>query len=406
MQHKKVKFEGGSGHLLTAKLDFPPDRAPIAWAVMAHGFTLSKDLSALRNITNAMNVEGIAVMRFDFTGLGESEGEFSEMNFSSNIEDIEAASQFLEQNYSAPSIVIGHSLGGAAAIFAASRLSNIKAVATIGSPSCPEHVQHLFTERLDQIERQGYAKVRIGPRTFTIKKQFLEDIRMQNMERVLNELNKPILILHSPEDRIVPVSNAAEIYKAARHPKSFVSIPGADHLLSQKKHSSYVGGIIAQWARLYIEIPPEPRLNPRGKVVAYLDKEGYDTQIRMRQHGLVVDEPESYGGTDFGPSPYDLLCASLASCTVITLQMYARRKEWPLEEVRCYVNFRREHCEDCQDVSGAAIQNVFYKSIDFEGPLSEKQIERLLQIAAKCPVHRTLEQSAIVHTQWVDYEDG
>ncbi len=405
MQYKKIQFSGSSGALLSARLDFPPDRHPIAWAVMAHGFTLSKDLSAMRNITRTLNMEGFAVLRFDFTGLGESEGDFSEMNFSSNIEDIVAAAQYLTAHFFAPSLLVGHSLGGAAVIFAASKIPSVRAVATIGAPSCAEHVLRLFGGKLDDIEHKGYAVVRIGPRSFMIKKQFLDDIRQHNMDRALNELDVPILIIHSPADEIVPVSNAAEIYKAARHPKSFISVPGANHLLSNKKHSLYVGGVIAQWAGLYIEAPAEPSINPRGKVVAYLDDEGYDTQVRMRQHGLIVDEPETYGGNDFGPTPYELLSAALAACTDITLMMYARRKEWPLEAVRTYVNYRREHCEDCENLDGNPMQNVFYKSLDFEGELSEAQIKRLLQIAAKCPVHKTLQQSSVIHTEWVDYED-
>ncbi len=405
MKIQKIKILGSSGDMLAARLDFPPDRHPVAWVVMAHGFTLSKDLRAMRNITRALNVEGYGVLRFDFTGLGESEGDFSEMSFSSNIEDIEAVSHYLEMHYEAPKLLIGHSLGGAAVVFAGRRLASVKAIATIGAPSCAEHVLHLFGNKLADIEKNGYAEVRIGPRRFSIKKQFLDDIRQQNMERALNTLHKPILIMHSPQDQIVPVSNAAEIYKAARHPKSFVSIPGADHLLSKEKHSLYVGGVIAQWAALYFETPEEPPIHPRGKVVAFLDEDGYDTQVRMRHHGMIVDEPEMYGGNDFGPTPYEILSAALAACTDITIMMYARRKAWPLEAVRTYVNYRREHCEDCENLSGNAVEHVFYKSLDFEGNLSEEQIKRLLQIAAKCPVHKTLQEGSRIHTEWVDYED-
>ncbi len=252
MSRKKIKFLNSDGHQLAALIELPERTEPVAFALFAHCFTCNKNLTAVRNIGRSLTDNGIAVMRFDFTGLGESEGDFENTNFSSNIEDLAAAANFLKTEYKAPSILIGHSLGGAAVIFASSKIESVKAVVTIGAPSSPDHVSHLFKTGLDEINRNGVAEISIGGRSFTIKKQFLEDIEEKRLNQMVRDMRKPILILHSPQDKTVGIENAAQIYKSAMHPKSFISLDGADHLLSDEKDSVYVGKMIATWAKKYI----------------------------------------------------------------------------------------------------------------------------------------------------------
>jgi len=342
---------------------------------------------------------GIAVLRFDFTGLGDSEGNFSDTNFSSNVEDLWAASEYLESHYKAPSIIIGHSLGGAASIFAASKLESVEAVATIGTPSQPDHVSHLFESSLDEIESLGLAKVNIGGRAFTIKKQFLDDLKSKDMFDILNDMNKAILVMHSPQDSIVGIENAAEIYQHANHPKSFVTLNGADHMLSRKEDAHYVGELVASWAKRYICIPKKEKLSTDKQVVARLGDIGYTTEMKAGQHSLIADEDEAHGGDDFGPSPYEYLSAGLASCTAITIQMYARRKQWPLEEVKVHLSYGREYqkdCEDCED-SEKRIE-AFERHIELIGDLTNEQRSRIMTIADKCPVHKTLSKEVVIRT--------
>jgi esterase/lipase len=252
MSSRKVSFTNSDNQRLSAIMEIPDQGAPIAYALFAHCFTCNKNFTAVKNIGRALNSKGIAVLRFDFSGLGESEGDFENTNFSSNIEDLLSAAAFLNENFEAPNILIGHSLGGAAAIYAASILDSVKVVATVGTPSDPSHVTHLFENRLAHINEHGIANVSIGGRSFTIKKQFLDDINEKNMQQTVHHLGKPILILHSPQDNTVSIDNAATIYQAARHPKSFISLDGADHLLSRPSDSAYVGSMIAAWSERYI----------------------------------------------------------------------------------------------------------------------------------------------------------
>lgn len=248
----KVTFKNASGQILAARLEMPESNLPKAFALFAHCFTCNKNLTAVRTIGKTLTEKNIAVLRFDFTGLGESEGDFEHTNFSSNIEDLYSAAQFLKENYQAPSLLIGHSLGGAAVLFASANIPSVKAIATIGAPSNPEHVAHLFKNSIDEINTSGNALVSIGGREFTIQKHFLDDIQDKNIKHKLSEFRNSILIMHSPQDTTVGIENAAEIYKAAHHPKSFISLNGADHLLSNKKDSEYVGEIIATWADRYL----------------------------------------------------------------------------------------------------------------------------------------------------------
>lgn len=349
-------------------------------------------MSAVRNISKALTAKGFGVFRFDFTGLGESEGDFADTNFSSNIEDLIAAGNFMEKESMAPSLIIGHSLGGAAVIFAGKELDSVKAVATIGAPSAPDHVQHLIQSGIPEIEEKGQAQLNIGGRPFTIKKQFLEDISGVNMQATVKALRKPILVAHSPQDDTVGINNAAEIYSAAMHPKSFLSLDGADHLLSNPTDSIYVGQMIAAWGDRYIETTDTVQLRTNHQVLVHSDPEAkYTLDIQAGKHLFKADEPESIGGNDFGPTPYDLLLASLGACTAITMRMYANRKGWPVEDIEIHLNHNKEHLQDCEDCDSASAKiDVIERSIKINGDLDEKQRKRMMQIADKCPVHKTL----------------
>lgn len=252
MTSKKITFKNEQGHELAALLELPEGIEIKGYALFAHCFTCNKNLTAVRNIGRALTKNGIAVLRFDFTGLGESEGDFENTNFSSNVGDLLSASEFLCKNYRSPDILIGHSLGGAAVIFAADKLKDVKAVVTIGAPSDPSHVSHLLKKGIDQIEDSGEAVVTIGGRDFKIKKQFLDDIQEKNMSEIVKSMGKTLLVMHSPQDATVGIENAEQIYKAAWHPKSFISLNDADHLLSKKDDSVYVGEMIATWSARYI----------------------------------------------------------------------------------------------------------------------------------------------------------
>ena len=258
MQFKKLFFQGASGDKLAARLDLPAGGTPLAYAIFAHCFTCTKNIKAAGNISLALTQEGIAVFRFDFTGLGESGGDFANTNFSSNVEDLLAAAEYLKTHFSPPSILIGHSLGGAAVLQAASGIPSAVAVATIGSPSDPGHLTRHLAAAKEKIEREGEAEVMLAGRKFKIKKQFIDDLEQTHMQTAIRKLNRALLIFHSPVDEVVSVDNAAKIFQAARHPKSFISLDRADHLLSVQRDSLYVGSMVAAWARRYLEISREP----------------------------------------------------------------------------------------------------------------------------------------------------
>lgn len=394
MISKKLTFPNLEGEKLSAQLDFPLGGKSVAFAVLAHCFTCSKNLKAAFNITKALTRHQIGVLRFDFTGLGESEGEFSETNFSSNVDDLVAAARFLESEYLAPSIFIGHSLGGAAVLQAASKVPSLKAVATIAAPCDPKHVTRLLTGKREDLEKKGEVEIELVGRKFTIKKQFIDDLEGTRFTQTVGQLRKPLLIMHSPADEVVNIDNAAEIYKAARHPKSFVSLDRADHLLSDPKDSFYAGAIIGTWASKYIGVPFEerPRIAADGyQVVARVGKEGYETEVIAGPHSLIADEPEAVGGTDKGPNPYDLLLSGLGACSAMTLRMYADRKKWPLESVTVRLKHEKIHaadCESCETKEG--MLDKIECEIEPVGPLDGEQKQRLLEIADRCPVHRTL----------------
>lgn len=395
----KVQFPNSEGALLAARLDFPANQHPHSFALFAHCFTCGKNLSAVRHISQALNLSGVAVLRFDFTGLGESEGDFADTNFSSNVEDLVSAAEYLAKEYTAPTLLIGHSLGGAAVLCAANELPEVKAVCTIGAPYDPEHVRHLLATSIDEIEANGVAEVNIGGRPFQVKKQFLEDIRSNAIEDKIHKLGKALLIMHSPQDRTVSIDNAARLYHTARHPKSFISLDGSDHLVSNKYDAQYIGETIASWVKRYLRLPAQEKLRGEKEVVARLGATGYTTEIMVRQHSLQADEPLSVGGNDFGPSPYDLVSAGLGACTAMTLQMYARRKKWDLQEVKVHLEHYKDYASDMMDMENKSSQiDHFDRVLELEGDLNEEQKERLLEIANKCPVHRTLHQDVEVKT--------
>ncbi|QED37294.1 OsmC family protein [Antarcticibacterium arcticum] len=399
MTNTKIFFENGEGNKLAGYLELPLDQKPHNFILMAHCFTCDKNFHRVRNISKSLTLKGFGVLRFDFTGLGESEGDFSDSNFSGNVEDLIAAAGFLKREYKSPSMIIGHSFGGAAAIFASALLPEVKALATIGTPSSLDHVTHLLSEGLEKINKTGQAIVNIGGRPFEIKRQFLEDLETKDLKKVIAGLRKSILILHSPQDNIVEIKNAEELYKAARHPKSFISLDGANHLLSKREDSHYVGEVIGTWAYRYLDIPEAPQPKTTHEVVAQLEEEGFTTYLKAGNHQLIADEPKEFGGSDFGPTPYDYLSAALAACTSMTLQMYARRKKWPVGIVETHVNHSKTHALDCEHCDeGKAKLDTFERIITFTEDLEKEQINRLIEIADKCPVHKTLHNKVNIIT--------
>ena len=405
MPSSKVNFPSANGELLSGVLESPSGLTAHNYVVFAHCFTCNKNLNAIRHISNALITNGFAVLKFDFTGLGESEGEFSQTSFTSNVSDLVNAAEFLAAEFRPPTLLIGHSLGGAAVLAAASKIPSISAVATIGAPFAPEHVEHLFKGAEDQLEQTGKAQVSIGGRPFVIGKQFVDDIRAQDPVKTVKQLKRALMILHSPQDTIVGIDNAASIYKAAKHPKSFISLDAADHLLSRSQDALYVGNTIAAWAARYVDIPVAEVLQTNEEVAVRLDGEtGYTTYIQAGKHRLVADEPISVGGGDLGPSPYGYLLAGLGACTAMTLKMYARRKKWELQSVDVHLSHAKIHADDCDcelegDDKGRL--DKINRFIDVRGNLDEAQKNRLLEIADLCPVHKTLESEVLVTTQFL-----
>lgn len=399
MISKRVSFKNTAGLSLSAKIDLPVDQHAHNFILFAHCFTCSKDLNAVRNISRSLTMEGFGVFRFDFTGLGNSDGTFDETNFSSNVQDLVAAAKYMRQELKAPSVLLGHSLGGAAVVFAANQIPEIKALATIGAPADPQHVTKSFKTHLDQIETTGSALVQLAGRPFTITKQLVDDLKARAAKEVIRDLKKAILIIHSPQDETVGIENAKLIYENALHPKSFLSLDGADHLLSDQKDSIYAGEVLASWAKRYIDIPTGEQLNSDHQVVARLGDDGFTTDIKIGPHCLLADEPVEVGGNDFGPNPYELVSAGLAACTAMTMRMYSNRKKWPLDNVEVHISHDKKHCDECGEVESPN-QKVdhFFREITIEGDLSNEQRIRLMEIADKCPVHKTLHQNVVVKT--------
>ena len=390
---ERFEFAGNDGQTLSARVHLPA-ADPVACAVFVHCFTCSKDSRAARYISSALAEKGIATLRFDFTGLGESEGEFDGTTFSHNVDDIVAAANALRDAYGAPTLLVGHSLGGSAVLAAAAKVPEVVAVATIGAPFEPKHVAKLFEASLEEIDSKGQADVDIGGRPFTIRKAFIEDIKRYCSAERIGALKKALLVFHSPQDNVVAIENARLIYQAARHPKSFVSLDGADHLLVRPRDARYVAEVLAAWASRYLPEQPSgeiPEDLPEGEVVVEGKTSSFLQRIQARNLTFAADEPLDKGGMNLAPNPYELLLAGLGACTSMTLKMYAGRKEWPLEAVRVTLRHNHVHAKDCEDCDkDTGMIDVIEKKLELEGDLSEEQRERLLAISARCPVHRTL----------------
>ncbi len=395
---ERVEFEGALGDRLAARVEHPAG-PPRGCALFAHCFTCSKDLKAVVRISRALAERGFVVLRFDFTGLGESEGDFADTNFSSNLEDLLAAAEFARRRYGGPELLVGHSLGGAAVLAAAPRIDAVRAVATLGAPSDTEHVRDtLLAGAFDADPEADEAEVVLAGRSFTVRRQLLDDLGEHRLTEAIGRLGRPLLILHSPIDETVDIDHARRIYKAARHPKSFVSLDGADHLLLRDERDSiFVAEVLAAWAGRYIEARREAAgeadepARPAAQVVVRGGPTGYTNQIELGRHRLVADEPKSVGGADLGPNPYDLLLAALGACKSMTLRMYADRKGWPLDGVEVRLDHSKIHakdCEQCESETGRIDQ--VRTAIRIDGPLDESQRARLKEISERCPVHRTL----------------
>ena len=403
MKSQKVTFKNNKGEELQGHLILPKTQDPKAYAIFAHCFTCGKNLKVIKQISLALTNLGIGVLSFDFTGLGQSEGDFANTNFSHDVEDLIQASQFLEENYTVPSLLIGHSLGGTAALFAAKKLQNIKAIVTMASPSQPSHVENLIKSSVEEIEKNNEALVNIGGRDFTIKKQFLEDIKANDTEDFLSDLKKPFLVMHSPLDKIVSIKNAEELYQWAYHPKSFISLDQADHLiLNDSIDASYIGNLIGSWATAYLNLQEEdnPALKSNSQSSATLKfKDKFTTHLKIGDFGSIGDEPIDYGGNNYGPSPYDFLTAALAECTAMTLHVYAKHKKWDLQEVKIHVDHGKKKVE--QKDGNTIQQDVLTKKIEIFGNLDESQIKRLVEIGDRCPIHKTLHSDLQISSELI-----
>ena len=395
MNTQNLTIPSINGHNLSAKLELPADGAIQQYAIFAHCFTCNSNLGVVRYISRELTSRGIGVLRFDFTGLGNSAGEFEDTNFSNNVSDIIAVNHYLTDNYKAPQLLVGHSLGGTAVLAAAFQLPLIKCVATIGAPAQPDHIKKLLKYDQSKFDSTNSFETNIGGRPFTIQKQFIEDIESSDLLGKIKTLNKALLFLHSPQDRIVGVENAANLFHNAFHPKSFVSLDGADHLLSKKDDALYTADVIGSWASRYIDINKDAtkKLSTDGEqVVVHLNLEdNFTSQIFTNKHHIIADEPKEVGGDDLGASPYELLNAAIGACTVMTLKLYAERKKWNLKEVFVYLSYAKKHASELNiDTEDMGRIDFIDKKIKLIGDLDESQRLKLLEIASKCPVHKTV----------------
>ncbi|MEK9278790.1 MULTISPECIES: bifunctional alpha/beta hydrolase/OsmC family protein [unclassified Bradyrhizobium] len=407
MATERFQFQGEGGHQLAAALELP-DGEPAAYALFAHCFTCGKDTLAAKRIAVALAAKGIAVLRFDFTGLGSSEGDFANSTFSSNVADLVHAADHLRKVRKAPSILIGHSLGGAAILAAAEKVPEAKAVATIAAPSDPAHVTGLFKEHVETIRSQGELEVSLAGRPFRIKREFLDDIVEHELMKDVTGLHKALLVMHSPVDDTVGIENATKIFVAAKHPKSFISLDHADHLLTKPADALYVADVITAWASRYIETAKPARAMdlaeaPRQVVVQETRKSKFNQIVSVGPHRLVADEPVAVGGEDAGPGPYDFLLAGLGACTSMTMRLYADRKSLPLDRVTVTLKHSKIYAKDCAECeTREGMLDQIDRVIAMEGTLDAEQRKKLMEIADKCPVHRTLTSEIRIVTKAAD----
>ena len=407
MPIERFQFTGEGGHQLAAALNLP-EHEPRAYALFAHCFTCGKDVLAATRISAALAANGIAVLRFDFTGLGSSEGDFANSTFSSNVADLVRAADHLRETRKAPALLIGHSLGGAAILAAAGQIPDAKAVVTIAAPSDPDHVTGLFKDRIEDIRKVGEIEVSLAGRPFHIKREFLDDIAEHGLTAHVANLHKALLVMHSPTDDTVGIDNATRIFIAARHPKSFVSLDDADHLLSQRRDSAYVADVVAAWAERYID-PPAPAQAaasgeaPRQVVVRETRNSKFQQTVMIGPHQMLADEPVAAGGEDSGPGPYDFLLAALGACKSMTMRLYADRKSLPLERATVTLAHSKIHAQDCAECeTKEGMLDQIDVAIGLEGALDAEQRKRILEIADKCPVHRTLTSEIRIVTKAAD----
>jgi uncharacterized OsmC-like protein/alpha-beta hydrolase superfamily lysophospholipase len=407
MPTERFQFTGEGGHQLAAALDLP-EREPSAYALFAHCFTCGKDVLAAKRIAVALAAKGIAVLRFDFTGLGSSEGDFANSTFSSNVADLVRAAEHLRKTRKAPSILIGHSLGGAAILAAAGQIPDARAVVTIAAPSDPAHVTGLFRDRIEDIRKHGKVEVQLAGRPFHISSEFIDDIAGHGLMAHVAKLHKALLVMHAPTDDTVGIDNATHIFVAAKHPKSFISLAGADHLLSERRDAAYVADVIAAWATRYLDpVAPEQVAvsgeAPRNVVVRETRNGKFQQTVFVGPHRMLADEPIAAGGEDTGPGPYDLVLAGLGACTSMTMRLYADRKSLPLERVTVTLKHSKIHAEDCADCeTKAGMLDQIERVIAMEGALDAEARKKLMEIADKCPVHRTLTSEVHIVTHAAD----
>jgi uncharacterized OsmC-like protein/pimeloyl-ACP methyl ester carboxylesterase len=404
MPSQKTEFTNQAGNTLAARLDLP-DGPHLATALFAHCFTCSKDIPAARRISQRLAAMGIAVLRFDFTGLGHSQGEFENTHFTSNVDDLRSAAEHLKTLGMAPTLLIGHSIGGAAVLRATSQISGIKAVVTIGAPYDPQHVTHNFQDSLAEIEKNGVGTVQLGGRPFRIRREFLADVASVNLEASIAKMKAALLVLHAPLDQIVGIDNASRIFLAAKHPKSFVTLDDADHLISRVEDAEYAAEMIGAWVGKYLDlrVPAPPPGAPEGVLrVSEADADGFLQDVNAGPfHHVQADEPQAYGGTNRGMTPYQFLSAGLGACTSMTIRMYARRRKIALRHVSVDITHNKVHAQDSEAATNGQKLDRFIREIRLEGDMTDEERQKLLAIADKCPVHRTLEGEIEIKTVMV-----
>ena len=405
---EKTSFAGAGGTMLAGRLDLPDAGEPSAVALFAHGFTLGKDSLVATRVAQGLADRGIATLRFDFAGIGDSAGDFADTTFSSNVEDVVAAAQWLRARGTPPALLVGHSLGGAAVLAAAEQIPEAKAVVTIAAPSDPAHVTHFFADRIEDIRKHGKVEVSLAGRPFQIKREFLDDVAEHKLMDDVARLHKALLIMQSPTDDTVGIDNATRIFVAAKHPKSFVSLPGADHLLSDRRDSMYAADVIAAWAERYVELAAPKTAGavdeaPRNVVVRETRNSKFQQTVAIGSHRLLADEPAAAGGEDIGPGPYDFVLAGLGACTSMTMRLYADRKSLPLERVTVTLQHSKIHAQDCAECeTKEGMLDQIDRTIAMEGALDAEQRKKLMEIADKCPVHRTLTSEIHIVTHAAD----